>query len=261
MSQDRSVILVVDDEESMRYFLEKALRREGYDVITARDGPEAIESAHRRTPDLVLADVRMPGMDGVALLRALRALHPRVPFVLMTAYGTVDDALSAMKQGATDYVLKPLRVEQVRDTVAKALRGDARAQTVRDAVPDEFVSAPPPPSAVPTSVTAPAPSARAESVQPARSATDAGTAPGNLVAFLRTEAASRSLPLAPELASGDLGLREFTRLCETIYVDELLRRTEGNVSRAAEVAGITRPNLHRKVVDLGLSADSYRSDG
>ena len=94
MSQDKPVILVVDDEESMRYFLDKALRREGYDVVAARDGPEAIEAAQRRAPDLVLADVRMPGMDGVALLRALRALHPRVPFVLMTAYGTVDDALS-----------------------------------------------------------------------------------------------------------------------------------------------------------------------
>lgn len=246
MSQDKPVILVVDDEESMRYFLEKALRREGYEVVTARDGPEAIESAQRRAPDLVLADVRMPGMDGVALLRALRALHPRVPFVLMTAYGTVDDALSAMKQGATDYVLKPLRVEQVRDTVAKALSGGGRAPTVRDAVPDEFVAAPSIPS-----VSAPSPAPGETS----------GGAPGNLVAFLRVEAQSRGLPLPPELASGDLGLREFTRLCETVYVDELLRRTEGNVSRAAEVAGITRPNMHRKVVDLGLSADSYRSDG
>ena len=247
MSAIRPTILVVDDEESMRYFLDKALRRAGYDVALAKDGPEAIEAAQRRPVDLVLADVRMPGMDGVALLRALRALHSPVPFVLMTAYGTVDDALSAMKQGAADYVLKPLRVEQVLETVAKNLGGGERAPTVRDAVPDDVVNAPPPPSA-------------GSAKSPSRPGTVEEPPAGGLVAYLRSEAQSRGLPLAPELASGDLGLRELTRLCETVYVDELLRRTEGNVSRAAEVAGITRPNMHRKVVDLGLSADAYRQD-
>lgn len=241
----RPVVLVVDDEESMRYFLEKTLRREGYEVVPAKDGPEAIAAAERQPVDLVLADVRMPGMDGVALLRALRTIHPRVPVVLMTAYGTVEDALAAMKQGATDYVLKPFRVEQIRDTVAKALGGGTRAPTVRDVVPDELVRTPPPPS----STLPRAPSARVEE-----------TPPGTLAAYLRSEAQTRGLPLPPELATGDLGLREVVRLCETVYVDELLRRTEGNVSRAAEVAGITRPNMHRKVVDLGLSADSYRRE-
>ena len=85
-----------------------------------------------------------------------------------------------------------------------------------------------------------------------------GGVPERFGAFLRSEAHARGLPMAPELATGDLGLREVTRLCETVYVDELLRRTEGNVSRAADIAGITRPNMHRKVVDLGLTADSYR---
>lgn len=251
MTGTRPIVLVVDDEESMRYFLEKALRREGYDVIAAKDGPEAIEAAQRHAVDLVLADVRMPGMDGVALLRALRALQPRVPVVLMTAYGTVDDALSAMKQGATDYVLKPLRVEAVRDTVAKALGGAARAPTVRDILPDEILGAPPAPSGTARSVATAPGAERPRAAEPEA---------GSLTAFLRTQAARAGLVLAPDLASGDLGLREVTRLCEMIYVDELLRRTEGNVSRAAEVAGITRPNMHRKVVDLGLSADSYRRD-
>jgi two-component system, response regulator FlrC len=245
MNAARPVVLVVDDEESMRYFLEKTLRREGYEVVAAKDGPEAIAAAEREPVDLVLADVRMPGMDGVALLRALRTIHPRVPVVLMTAYGTVEDALAAMKQGATDYVLKPFRVEQIRETVAKALGGGARAPTVRDVVPDELVRKPPAPSSSPRAPTA----GRAEDVTP-----------GTLAAYLRSQAQERALPLPAELATGDLGLREVVRLCETVYVDELLRRTEGNVSRAAEVAGITRPNMHRKVVDLGLSADSYRRD-
>jgi DNA-binding NtrC family response regulator len=248
MSPVRSTILVVDDEESMRYFLEKTLRREGYDVVSAKDGPEALEIAQRTAVDLVLADVRMPGMDGVALLRALRAFQPRVPVVLMTAYGTVQDALGAMKQGATDYVLKPFRVEQIRETVARSLGGAARAPTVRDVVPDEIVSAPPPPSQAPATVTPVTPGERSDAPV------------GSLAAFLRREAQTRGLPLPPDLATGDLGLREVTRLCETVYVDELLRATEGNVSRAAEIAGITRPNMHRKVVDLGLSADAYRRD-
>lgn len=239
MTTNRPLVLVVDDEESMRYFLEKTLRREGYDAATAKDGPEAIAVAERRAVDLVLADVRMPGMDGVALLRALRAIHPRVPVVLMTAYGTVEDALAAMKQGATDYVLKPFRVEQIRATVAKALGGAARVPTVRDVVPLDGGGAAP--------STVPSGGARTEAVPP-----------GSLTAYLRNEVATRGLPLGPDAATGDLGLREIVRLCEMVYVDELLRLTEGNVSRAAEIAGITRPNMHRKVVDLGLTADVYR---
>jgi DNA-binding NtrC family response regulator len=185
--------------------------------------------------DLVLADVRMPGMDGVALLRALRALQPRVPVVLMTAYGTVDDALSAMKQGATDYVTKPLRIDAVVATVAKALAAAPdRPRTVRDAareVPDAVE--PPPRSEAP-----------ADSETPER----------GVVAWLRERAGDRGLPPG----SPGEGLREVVHLAELTYVDELLRMTEGNVSRAAEMAGITRPNMHRKILDLGLDANSYR---
>lgn len=247
MTAMKPTLLVVDDEESMRYFLEKTLRREGYEVVSAKDGPEALDLAQRRAVDLVLADVRMPGMDGVALLRSLRAIHPHVPVVLMTAYGTVEDALGAMKQGATDYVLKPFRIEQVRETVAKALGGGVRAPTVRDVVPDEPAAAAPPPASA-SSASASA-AARHNVEEPV---------PGGLAAYLRGDAQARGLPLDASLATGDLGLREVTRLCEMVYVDELMRRTEGNVSRAAEIAGITRPNMHRKVVDLGLSADAYR---
>src|SRR4029077_4328583 len=121
----QKLILVVDDEESMRHFLAKTLRREGYDVVTAHDGPDALAAAQDRPPDLVLVDVRMPGMDGVAVMRSLRSTLPRLPVVLMTGYATVQHALTAMKQGATDYVTKPLRVDAVRATVARALAGTA----------------------------------------------------------------------------------------------------------------------------------------
>ena len=121
MTERRPLLLVVDDEESMRWFLEKTLRREGYDVISARDGPEAIVLAQNHPVDLVLADVRMPGMDGVALLRALRPTHPGVPVLLMTAYGTVETAVDAMKEGAYDFVTKPLKRAHVVRIVRNAL--------------------------------------------------------------------------------------------------------------------------------------------
>mgnify|MGYP001382287693 CR=1 FL=1 len=248
MTQDARTVLVVDDEESMRYFLCKTLRREGYDVVEAPDGPAAIATAHARAPDVALVDVRMPGMDGVALMRALRATLPRLPVILMTAYGSVENALQAMKQGASDYVTKPFRVDEIRTAVAKALRTDGaptRPPTIRDVAP----AADEPPLPVPPSAVAPRAAARVE------------TPPRGLAAYLRERVAERGLPAPPETQTGDLGLREVVRLTELLYADELLRLTGGNVSRAAEIAGITRPNMHRKVTDLGLSADAYRVRG
>jgi DNA-binding NtrC family response regulator len=241
------VVLVVDDEESMRYFLRKALRREGYEVVEAEDGPAAIEAAHARTPDVALVDIRMPGMDGVALMRALRATHPHLPVVLMTAYGSVENALQAMKQGATDYVTKPFRVDEIRTSVAKALDGAAAAErphTVRDMVDAD--ASPPAPVTPPPARPAPQQAAAVET--PAR----------EIVPWLRERVAALALPVADDVASGDAGLRGVVRLAELVYADELLRLTSGNISRAAEIAGITRPNMHRKVTDLGLSADDYR---
>jgi len=244
VSPAEKLILVVDDEESMRHFLVKTLRREGYDVVAARDGPEALALAQDRPPDLALLDVRMPGMDGVALMRSLRGLLPHLPVVLMTGYGTVQHALTAMKQGANDYVTKPFRVDAVKATVAKALAADAgadRPRTVRDAV-----GAPPGDVVVssPAVAAARSPGAAAPAEVPER----------GVLPWLRERAEARGLPGR----AGDDGLRELVHLAEVVYVDELLRLTEGNISRAAEMAGITRPNLHRKILDLGLDANTYR---
>ncbi len=237
MSAADRLVLVVDDEESMRHYLMKTLTREGYRVAVARDGPEALALSQERTPDLALVDVRMPGMDGVAVMRSLRASLPRLPVVLMTGHGTVQHALTAMKQGATDYVMKPFRVEAVLATVAKALATETseRPPTLRGTGPAEPPAAPEP---VTRSVTA-----SSEEV-PER----------GVLAWLRERAEERGLPVAP----AEEGLREVVRLAEMVHVDELLRMTDGNISRAAEMAGITRPNLHRKILDLGLDANAYR---
>ncbi len=253
MTERRRVILVVDDEESMRYFLRKTLRREGYDVLEAEDGPAAIEAAHARTPDIALLDIRMPGMDGVALMRALRATLPHLPVVLMTAYGSVENALQAMKQGATDYVTKPFRVDEIRTTVAKALGvdgGAARPPTVRDMARAHTTE--------PAGAAAPRPPAPTSPPPAAAPRPAVETPERGLVPWLRERVAARGLPSPGSAASGDAPLRDVVRMAELVYADELLRLTGGNVSRAAEIAGITRPNMHRKVTDLGLVAGDYR---
>jgi DNA-binding NtrC family response regulator len=241
-------ILIVDDEESMRHFLGKTLRREGYAVISAADGPDALAAVQTQVPDLALVDIRMPGMDGVALMRTLRSTLPGLPVILMTAYGSVQNALHAMKYGAADYVTKPFRVDEIRAKVAATLAAEAPPPpTVRQAIPGD----PPGTEGGPL----PAPTAREETPSQA-GATE--RPPRGVLAFLHERAEDRGLPAA-DISTGIAGLREVVRLCEVVYVDELLTLTGGNISRAAEIAGITRPNMHRKALDLGLRADDYRS--
>jgi two-component system nitrogen regulation response regulator GlnG len=114
-------ILVVDDEESIRWGLRKALERARYRVDEAADGVSGLESGSEPEVDLVLLDVRLPGRDGLTVLRELRKRRPRLPIVMMTAHGTLQVAVEAMKQGAYDYIGKPFDVDEVLLVVEKAL--------------------------------------------------------------------------------------------------------------------------------------------
>ncbi len=114
-------ILVVDDDALMRSFLEQALRRNGFDVYTeasAEDGQRAAESIR---PDLALLDVRLGGMDGISLLKELHSSLPDCAFIVMTAHGSIEVALAAMKGGAFDFLVKPFTVETLEVVVEKAL--------------------------------------------------------------------------------------------------------------------------------------------
>jgi DNA-binding NtrC family response regulator len=112
---DRSKkILVVDDDSAMRMVVEARLRNWGYAVVTARDGAEAEERASADAPDIVISDVVMPGLSGLELLQSLKRGDPRRPVILMTAEGTIDMAVEAMKQGAQDFVTKPLDYSQLQ---------------------------------------------------------------------------------------------------------------------------------------------------
>lgn len=119
MSEQMHKILIVDDEQNMRVALFEALSRNGHDVAVAEDGGMALEMIARNPPDLVVTDIKMPGMDGLELLRQVKALLPALPVVIMTGFATVDTAVEAMKQGAFDYLLKPFPVEVIEETVAR----------------------------------------------------------------------------------------------------------------------------------------------
>jgi two-component system, NtrC family, response regulator AtoC len=119
---ERKQILVVDDELNLRRVLSAQLTRDGYDVHTASDGEEALALLREHHIDLVLTDLRMPKIDGMDLLRAALREEPSRPVVMMTAHGTVETAVEALKSGAFDYVTKPFDQEEVRIIVRKALR-------------------------------------------------------------------------------------------------------------------------------------------
>ena len=113
-------VLVVDDEESMRHLLTVILTDRGYEVRAVSNGEDALRELSVRDYDLVLSDVRMPRMDGLGLLRKALELRPDLTFIVMSAYGTHDTAIEAMKAGAYDYVSKPFKPEEVVLVLRKA---------------------------------------------------------------------------------------------------------------------------------------------
>jgi len=114
-------ILVVDDEASNLTVLRRLLEKAGYAVWTAPSGPEGLDLLRTEQPELLLTDLKMPGMDGLELLRAARTVSPTTEVIVMTAFGTVEIAVEAMREGAYDFVTKPLKRHDVLRSVGKAL--------------------------------------------------------------------------------------------------------------------------------------------
>jgi DNA-binding NtrC family response regulator len=114
-------ILVVDDEASARNTLADLLRAEGFTIETAADGFKALAKLDEFSPDVVLTDLNMPGIDGVEVLRKVHEHDPDLPVVLMTAFGGVETAVAAMRDGAEDYLTKPLNVEELVIVLARTL--------------------------------------------------------------------------------------------------------------------------------------------
>jgi len=113
-------ILVVDDEESIRWALRKSLEREGYRVVLASDGAEALARATESGIDLVLMDIKMPGSDGFETLTRIKEIRPNLPVIIMTAFGTLQAAVQAMKRGAYDHITKPFDFDELSILVRRA---------------------------------------------------------------------------------------------------------------------------------------------
>jgi two-component system, NtrC family, response regulator AtoC len=122
LPESRAQILVVDDEANLRRVLGAVLEREGYDVFVAADGREALNVLANHHVDVVVTDVRMPEMDGMALLREVQRVDADIPVVMITAHSTVDNAVLALKSGAFDYLTKPFEQSEVKDVVRRALQ-------------------------------------------------------------------------------------------------------------------------------------------
>jgi DNA-binding NtrC family response regulator len=121
MTEPRQAILVVDDEEVTRENLVHAFRKEGYVVVACAYGGAALTALARQPFDVLLTDLRMPGIDGMALLEECRAHFPQTKVILLTGFATLDHAVAAMKAGAYHYLAKPFRLDELREIVARAL--------------------------------------------------------------------------------------------------------------------------------------------
>ena len=121
MAEASTTILVADDDSGMRESLVRALRRDGFTVVTAEDGTAALEALRRTHVDLLVADLRMPGLDGLELQRAAKLLAPETEIVVISGHGTVEEAVEAMKEGAYDFLTKPFDRAVLIRTVRQAL--------------------------------------------------------------------------------------------------------------------------------------------
>ncbi len=130
-------ILVVDDDAQLRHSFEKLLTAEGHTVRTGATGEAGLEGVKTKVPDLVIMDVRLPGMDGLETFQAMHEIEPKLPVIIMTAFGTTDTAIEATKLGAYDYVLKPFEIPEMLVTIEKALEAGRfmRSRVEMDVVP------------------------------------------------------------------------------------------------------------------------------
>jgi CheY-like chemotaxis protein len=114
-------VLVVDDEPDVRWLLAGVLRDKGLEVATAEDGQAALEQISREPPDVILLDLKMPGLNGIQVLEQVKGMAPHMPVVIVTAYGDLPSAVQAMRLGAYDYLTKPFDNDEIVFTVRRAL--------------------------------------------------------------------------------------------------------------------------------------------
>ncbi len=123
-SMETRTILVVDDEESIRFLYREELEEEGYRVITAADGEEALRKVRRDKPDLITLDIRMPGMDGIEVLHRIREMDKEIPVIMSTAYGEYRNDFNVWASDA--YVIKTANLGELKETIKSLLEEEKR---------------------------------------------------------------------------------------------------------------------------------------
>src|SRR4051812_42458223 len=134
-------ILIVEDKDSLRTMLRHALERQGHAVLEAADQPAAIRLLQQALPAVVLSDLRLPEGDGFGVLRAAKEIDAEIPVIVMTAYGSIEDAVAAMKEGALDFLAKPIDPDHLLLLVSRAL--EQRRIVTENLLMKEELAAPP----------------------------------------------------------------------------------------------------------------------
>ena len=124
--QSRRTILVVDDDPDILKLMAMRLRAAGYDTISVSNGEAALAHIALNSPDLVITDLRMPGMDGLSLFNAIRAIKPSIPVIIVTAHGSQVEALNAIQRGVFDFLTKPFDNKYLLQQIETALRKSPR---------------------------------------------------------------------------------------------------------------------------------------
>jgi len=132
-------ILVIDDDENVRKVLEMTLEANGYTVDAAVDGKEAIEKSNRNFYNLALVDIRLPDMDGTALLTAMREMTPKMVKIIVTGYPSLDNAIEAVNKNADGYIVKPFKTEQLLSMIEEHLTKQREAQRYSEQKVAEYI--------------------------------------------------------------------------------------------------------------------------
>ncbi len=120
---EQKKILIVDDQNGIRLLLVELFAGEGYEMFQAGNGKDALEIVNQHVPDLVLLDMKIPGMDGLEILRHIKQTHPNIHVIMMTAYGELDIIQQAKDLGALSHFTKPFDIDEMREAVDRCLRG------------------------------------------------------------------------------------------------------------------------------------------
>jgi len=260
-AEENAHVLVVDDEGANRYSVSKTLQRVGYLVREAATGEEALEMMAGQPFDVVLTDIRMPGLDGVELLRRIKEESPDIIVILMTAYASLGTAVEALRLGAHDYLIKPSSSQDIRQSVARGVeraRNLKRRRTLLEAIRNDIFELTTPIPETTTSSAEHTPEVGrnfetiSESVATSMELGDLVVYPGRYQISVR----DRDIDLTP--TEFDLLLYLAAHRGRVVPCHELVREVRGYAVDEAEAREVIRPhvsNLRRKLRSASQDAD------